>query len=170
MLTKNKPFLALTAADLMTAPVVMVPQYMSLQGAARVLARAHVTGAPVVDSGGRCIGVLSATDIVGWAGDSKRPQMSDSWPDIYEASQMVGEEEVPEILVREYMTRSLVTVPADIRIGELSRIMLEAHIHRVIVVDENRHPVGVVSSTDVLAAVAHAAAAETMDHEKPCYQ
>ena len=27
----------------------------------------------------------------------------------------------------------------------------DAHIHRVIVVDEQRHPVGVVTSTDVLA-------------------
>jgi CBS-domain-containing membrane protein len=32
--------------------------------------------------------------------------------------------------------------------------MLDAHIHRIIIVDEGGQPVGIVSSTDVLAAVA----------------
>jgi CBS-domain-containing membrane protein len=32
--------------------------------------------------------------------------------------------------------------------------MCDAHIHRVVIVDERRRPVGVVSSMDVLAAVA----------------
>jgi len=31
--------------------------------------------------------------------------------------------------------------------------MLDAHIHRIIVVDEDQHPVGVISSTDMLAAI-----------------
>ena len=35
-------------------------------------------------------------------------------------------------------------------------MMIDAHIHRVIVVDEDRIPVGVVSSTDILAALAYA--------------
>jgi CBS-domain-containing membrane protein len=38
--------------------------------------------------------------------------------------------------------------------------MLDAPIHRVLVVDERGRPVGIVSSTDVLAAVAHYAALE----------
>jgi len=35
-------------------------------------------------------------------------------------------------------------------------MMIDAHIHRVIVVDEQQRPVGVVSSTDILSAVAYA--------------
>ncbi len=35
-------------------------------------------------------------------------------------------------------------------------MMLDAHIHRIIVVDAGRRPVGVLSTTDVLAAVANA--------------
>jgi predicted transcriptional regulator len=34
--------------------------------------------------------------------------------------------------------------------------MIEAHIHRVIVVDERDQPIGIVSSTDILGAVAQA--------------
>ena len=40
-------------------------------------------------------------------------------------------------------------------IRELAREMSDADIHRVIVVDEQERPIGVVSSTDVLAAMAY---------------
>src|SRR6516225_2743241 len=65
----SKPFLALTAADLMTAPVVTLTQDMPLREAANFLAREQISGAPVIDSEGRCVGVLSATDFVHLAGD-----------------------------------------------------------------------------------------------------
>jgi CBS domain-containing protein len=34
-------------------------------------------------------------------------------------------------------------------------MMIDAHIHRVIVVDEEERPIGIVSNTDVLAALAY---------------
>jgi CBS domain-containing protein len=48
----------------MTTTVVTVPETMSLRGAARLLSQASITGAPVVDHSGRCVGVLSATDFL----------------------------------------------------------------------------------------------------------
>jgi CBS domain-containing protein len=54
------------------------------------------------------------------------------------------------------MTPDPVTVPPTASIGDVARMMLDAHIHRVIVVDRCRRPIGVVSSTDILAAVAQA--------------
>src|SRR5205807_9700266 len=46
MKVARKPLLALTAADLMSAPVVTIPQEMSLAEAAQVLAREQISGAP----------------------------------------------------------------------------------------------------------------------------
>jgi CBS domain-containing protein len=37
--------------------------------------------------------------------------------------------------------------------------MIDAHIHRILVVGEDNRPCGIVTSTDILAAVARAAAA-----------
>ena len=54
------------------------------------------------------------------------------------------------------MTADPVTVSPHTPIGKLARLMLDAHIHRVVVVDEQRRPIGIVSSTDILAAVAYA--------------
>jgi CBS-domain-containing membrane protein len=35
-------------------------------------------------------------------------------------------------------------------------MMVDAHSHRLIIVDEQRHPIGIVSTTDIMAAVARA--------------
>jgi CBS domain-containing protein len=51
------------------------------------------------------------------------------------------------------MTTDLVSVTPQTRIGELARQMLDAHIHRLFVLDEKGRPAGVIATTDVLAAV-----------------
>jgi ABC-type proline/glycine betaine transport system ATPase subunit len=68
--------------------------------------------------------------------------------------QVVETEELPENAVRHHMTKDVVTVSENTPMGELAQTMLDAHIHRLIVVDSERRPVGVISSADILAAVA----------------
>jgi CBS domain-containing protein len=70
--------------------------------------------------------------------------------------QVVDVEELPTDEVRRFMTPDPVTGRPDTSIRVLARMMIDAHIHRVIVVDEARRPVGVVSSTDLLATLAYA--------------
>jgi CBS domain-containing protein len=156
MLTKRKPFLALTAGDLMKFPVVTVPQGMTLQTAARILKREQITGAPVVDEEGHCVGVLSATDFVtlterGGCRTAPCPEEP-----CFAEWQVLDVEGLPREEVRSLMSRDVVTVPASSPIGELARLMLDAHIHRLFVVDSERRPVGVVTSTDIIGAVAGA--------------
>jgi CBS domain-containing protein len=69
--------------------------------------------------------------------------------------QVVDVEKLPTDEVRRFMTPDPVTAQPDTSIRVLARMMIDAHIHRVIVVDEARRPIGVVSSTDVLAALAY---------------
>jgi CBS domain-containing protein len=69
--------------------------------------------------------------------------------------QMVELEKLPADEVRQFMTPDPVTARPDTPARTLARMMIDAHIHRVVVVDEQRVPVGVVSSTDLLAALAY---------------
>jgi CBS-domain-containing membrane protein len=155
MITTRQSFWIRTAADLMTRSVVLVPKEMSLPGAARLLGQAEVSGAPVVDDEGRCIGVISAGDFLQHA---KQEQHS---PRIcctsVRAWQILEGADLPNERVADLMTKDPVTVPPSTEIGELARMMTDAHIHRIIVVDEQQRPIGVVSSTDILATVAEAA-------------
>ncbi len=55
-----------------------------------------------------------------------------------------------------YRTADPVTVLPHTPVRRLARLMIDACIHRIIVVDEQRRPVGGVSCTDVLAVMAFA--------------
>ncbi|CAN5689585.1 hypothetical protein BH23GEM11_BH23GEM11_05050 [soil metagenome] len=55
--------------------------------------------------------------------------------------------------VADIMTREPVTTPSSTRIRDLARLLVDRKIHRALVVDDGRL-VGIVTSTDVLRAVA----------------
>jgi CBS domain-containing protein len=152
----------LTAADLMTTPVRTIPQNTTLHEAARLLTHARISGAPVVDADGRCIGVLSSSDFVTWAGKDgggKAVHFLAPW------GEMIDIDDSPDNEIHHYMTAQPVTVAPTAPIGELAQKMLDAHIHRILVVDESR-PQGIVASTDILAAVARAAQRAALEGER----
>jgi len=162
----GKPLLALWAADIMSHHVVMIPREMSLQGAARMLARAGVSGAPVVDATGRCVGVLSATDFMNWVKEDHKKDLATPGNGGLCTSWQIPEGSVEANgCVETVMTKDPVLVTPNIKLGELAHMMMDAHIHRLIVVDRlNGRPIGVVSSMDILAAVARADQAQPNEY------
>jgi CBS domain-containing protein len=155
----EKPsLLALTAGDLMTAPVMTIPQEMPLREAARLLHRSGISGAPVVDADGRCVGVLSSTDFVTWVEKGGEPgRHLEATTFIAPWGEWINIEESADNVIRHYMTVAPAAVDPQTPVGEVAQLMVDAHIHRVLVVTENDRPRGIVTSTDVLAAVARAA-------------
>ncbi len=126
-----------TAGDLMSRDVISVSCETPLREAGRLLLLHQISGLPVVEPGGTCVGILSATDLLRW--------------------QIMSEEQLPTETVGECMTPDPVTVAVDTPLTELARRMVDAHVHRVVVVDRRHRPVGLVSSTDILAEMARAA-------------
>jgi CBS domain-containing protein len=200
MLTKTKPALALTAADVMSRAVLTVPRQMPLRDAAGLLWRAGVSEAPVVDELGRFVGALSAVDCLRWAeegpsGPSLGPAPSCRFQ--VKGRLLTGEEAVicilppgtcplqavrpttagrhtavcrqplgvlsdwqqvpegsPDDSVQRCMTSDVVTASPQTPLPELARKMIDARTRLAPVIDERGRPVGVVSSTDILGAVA----------------
>jgi predicted transcriptional regulator len=153
----------------MSNHVVMIPREMSLQGAARMLGRSGVTGAPVVDSRGRCIGVLSTTDFMRWVEKDHKTGLGDGTGEPMCSAWQLPETAIePTCRVEDFMTRDPVLVAPGTKIGELARMMMDARIHRLIVVDSlTERPIGIVSSMDILAALARAdAGAMEQAHEE----
>lgn len=200
MTTTSKPLLALTASDVMNPNVVTISQDMSLRAAAHLLFQKQIGGAPVVDSNGRCIGVLSANDFVQWAhegGSGAEDVPLSACPFRTKGRLLTGQDamicvleegscrfqnvlpttggrhtsvcllprgevskwqvkkDVPVSAVLRYMNTYIDTVGPLTPLRDIARKMVEAHIHRVYVVDEQHKPIGVVLSTDVLAALAY---------------
>jgi CBS domain-containing protein len=198
MIATSIPLLSLTAGDLMSREVKTIPVAMPLREAARELARVGVHGAPVVDEDGRCVGVLSVSNVARWVArqdDPSPPPPACSYQTVHRepgASEtvlcvlrpgacalqrfqeqaggqlsvvcadphgvctdwgVVEVESLPTAEVRRYMTTELATVNVGAPLADLARTMLDRAVHRVIVVDPERRPVGVVSVSDVLEAV-----------------
>ncbi len=159
----GKSLLGLTAADLMTTPVKTIPQDTSLREAAQLLTRERISGVPVVDADGRCVGVLSSSDFVtrtGKNGTGVEIHFVAPWGETINVEDFPGDE------IRRYMTAQPVTVGPTALIGELAQKMVDAHIHRVLVVVDESRPQGIVTSTDVLAAVARAAQEAALKRER----
>lgn len=162
----TKPFLTLTATELMNNEVTLIPRDMGMQAAARRLGQMHISGAPVVDEQGRCVGVLSSSDFVSCCATnltrcSKHRAEANcgpcTFPDCVGSEwQMINVTEGVEGMVRDYMTPDPVTAPPEATITRLAQMMVDAHVHRIIIVDRQRHPVGIVSTTDIVAAVGRA--------------
>lgn len=151
----------LTAADLMNRTVITLRQNMQLPEAARVLARAHISGAPVVDDTGRCTGVFSTADIARLAlrdadASSEGTTVSGCMCSDWKVQDLDDWDAFPVDFVGEFMTADPVMVSPTTPVRELARQMVDGRIHRLIVAGPDHHPLGIVSSTDVLAALARA--------------
>ncbi len=118
-----------------------------LQSASLRMTEHGVSSLPVVDERGHAIGLITRTDLlrVGVA----------TFPSGF--AEMVLH--LPDKRVSEVMTRDPVWLPADAPLSHAARAMARRGLHRVIVVDEDR-VVGMVSTTDVMRAVALAGVSE----------
>lgn len=206
MAISTKALSELTARDLMTGGLHVVPLSMSLRAVARLLLKDTTSMAAVTDDSGRCVGVLSALNCIRFAvrcadfsealgpalpitcsfqqkvhdhagkariactlppgvcplqvkGDAPNGQNVLLCVDPHCVIcdwQIVDVEKLPEDEVARHMNLEPVTVRADTGLSALARLMVDTQFHRLIVVDKENRPLGLVSSNDVLAEVADA--------------
>jgi len=146
----------LKAKDVMTAEPVCVESSARMRDLASVFENHQISGAPVVDKEGRVIGVVSKTDLI-----RRCAEGTDDIPPAFlfevlseqgqgdETSEVIPE---PLICVEDFMTEDPLVVSPDLSAAAVARMMFEKRIHRVIVVDEARFPLGIITSLDLLGA------------------
>jgi CBS domain-containing protein len=80
--------------------------------------------------------------------------------------QFVDVEKLPAEEVRHYMTADPVTVLPGTSIRILARMIVDAHMHRVIVVDGEHRPMGIVTTGDIMGALADAEDCSELGRER----
>jgi len=157
MTTITKPLQELTAEDVMSRDLVSLPRKMSLRAAAHLFGQSQISGAPVVDEEGRLVGMLTATDLMAWVdrGEHAAKRSSNSCACLCTDWQVPDLSSLPADEVCRHMTTDLVTAAPSAYITELARSMIDAHIHRVLITDKQERLLGIVTTTDILAAVAY---------------
>ena len=132
-------FAELRVADLMTIDPVAIAADASIEDAESLIASYRISGLPVVEAEGRLVGVISKTDLIGDGSIAL---------DALLRGNRTG------LKVGELMTAPAITVRLDTTLVEAARIMTDAHIHRLVAVDEQDRPIGVLSASDFVALVA----------------
>jgi predicted transcriptional regulator len=142
----------LIVKDVMTNEVVSVTANSTMSEAADVLSESRVSGAPVVNEQGRCIGVLSGTDFVHSSAEDLDSLSTTHELTIHDSSGRYQVEEVFHDLVRRHMSPAVQTIDTNCSLFDAARYMCNEHVHRLIVLDDNSVPVGILSSLDLVSA------------------
>ncbi len=149
----------LKAKDIMNTDVLSVRDDMTVQELAGFLTEREILGAPVVDSEGEVVGVVSCTDIAQNTTTEATMLLEKSTPGFYahgwenklDPDEMVGlhVEENESLPVREIMTPTIYTVPEDTPISDIAKAMVAGRIHRLLVTRGSRL-VGIITTLDML--------------------
>ena len=122
--------------DIMSQNVIFVLDTDSVLHAAAVIDEYKISGAPVVNAYGHCVGVLSVKDY------SRRGDR--------DSEKLVVDEKTT---VSDVMTTPAITVSPGLDLAQAGRIMCDRRVHRLPVVDETGRLVGLLSSLDIVEAL-----------------
>lgn len=126
-----------TVGELMSIEPITIGADRPVTEAEQLMTKRGVSGLPVVDRLGRLMGVISQTDLVRAHASGRAIE---SWPGL---------------AARHLMTSPALTIRLDETLLSAARLMEQHHVHRLVVVaPDGRHPVGVLSTTDLVRALA----------------
>jgi len=139
--------------DVMTREIYAVAEDTSLETAARMLTMLGISGAPVVSTAGRPVGVVSVRDL---ADPDRTRTPRDGYPLYYrvvggEYVEVSEDVNVTEGRVADVMSPFVLSISGRACVADAAKLMLADGIHRLLVVDGGVL-VGIVTATDLLRA------------------
>lgn len=138
-------------ADAMSRGVITIAPERSMVEAAHMMLKFEIGGLPVVNSGGKLVGIVTEGDFLRRAelGNENRERWIKYVTDVGRLAEEYTRSHGRK--VSEVMTRNVVTVTEDTSIAEVARLMEHHLINRVPVLS-NGAPIGIVSRSNLLHA------------------
>ena len=149
----------LTARQEMTTPDAYEMTETPLHEIANLLLREGISAAPVLDDGGRLVGMVSEGDLVR-RGPAENETRRSWWLDLFEANTAQSEQFLIYLTehglrAKDVMSREVVSVDEETTIAEIAALLETHRIKRVPVMREGKL-VGIVSRANLLRVLAHA--------------
>jgi CBS domain-containing protein len=144
------------AMDVMTTDVITVSPETTVQALATLLAERGISGAPVVDSNGSLVGIVSEGDLlhrteIGTARRHRERRRS-WWLDHFASDLARDYVKSHGRAVKDIMTRDVVTVTDETDLGEVAALLEAKRIKRVPVMRQGKL-VGIISRANIVRAV-----------------
>ena len=121
-----------TVADIMSKPVITVTLQQRVKDVLKLLARKDISGVPVVDEVGKLIGMVSSLDM------------------ILDTSIGKSDLRLGELPLSISVEKQVVKFHTDEPIKKAILAIIKKRLGRVVVIDEEMKPVGIVSRSDIL--------------------
>ncbi len=139
------------ARDIMTKKVLAAAPQTTVEEIGKLLVSHRISGMPVIDGERRVIGVVSESDII-FREIQHEPRLLEKLGDIIlpETHQSRGRSGG---VASDIMTSPAFTAFEETPLRELTRIITEKKIKRIIIVDRERRLVGIVSRIDIVKAL-----------------
>lgn len=128
-------------AEIMQTSLRMIAVEATIADAVRTLADAQVSALPVLDRNGRAVGIVSTRDVL---------KAESGCRDGFERDELFD-----RTLVMEMMSSWPMTIDPDLDVRQAAQEMLYLNVQRLFV-EYDGALVGVISQTDIVAAVATA--------------
>jgi len=148
----------LTVAEIMDTAVPTVRPEDSVESVLRTLHQNDLSGIPVVNEGGRCVGIITERDLVmtGENSDLHLPHYFELFGGLVFLEPMKHFEErlrkATAALAKDLMTEDPVTIGPDASVEEAARLISESKHNRIPVVEHGTLQ-GMVTRVDVLEAL-----------------
>ncbi len=142
----------------MTAPPLTATPDMPLKEAIQLLATHRISGLPVVDDSGEAVGEISETDLMWQVSGASLPayvMLLDSV--VYLTNPARYSQELHKALgqtVADVMSRKITLVTVDDDLQRAAQLMHDKQIRRLLVVNDNRQVVGILTRGDIVRELA----------------
>lgn len=141
----------LTCRHVMSHDVVTVEFATPLEDAWALLKKHHVRALPVVDRYSRVLGIVTVTDFLRQLEQAPLTHLKERLKTLLQPTTTTHSEK-PET-VGQIMTDHVYTATVDTPVSELIKTITTHAIHHVPVVDQGRRLVGIITPTDINAAL-----------------
>jgi CBS domain-containing protein len=113
----------------------------------------QVSGVPVVDTQDRVIGVVSRTDLLHQCVQGPLGESSEAFLEALASGTATTWQADDLGTVGDFMSTTPVLASPDDPVDGIARRMVEERVHRVIIVDESRRCIGIVTTLDLIKAL-----------------
>jgi acetoin utilization protein AcuB len=134
----SKP--ALLAQDLMTSPVTWLPSDSTLLEAWSLMQHKGIHHLPVTSVHGTLVGMISNHDLLPYAHELES---------VNSPGPSAG-----HTLARVMNSQVLSATPTT-EIREIAHVMLDEQVSAIPILDSSRHPIGILTTSDILRAIVH---------------
>lgn len=146
----------LKARDIMARALITVPPDMTIEDLGRLFIEKNISGAPVLDSGGKLYGIVTENDLINKSSRLHIPTILRLFDAFIPLGGSRLETEVRKMAastVGEICSRKVTTVSEETSLEDIATIMVDRNIHLLPVLKEGKLT-GIIGKKDVIKGIA----------------